>query len=155
MKNHSSKKVKYTLLFSIFILLNSCALKPIISEYSFVKTGLQGVHLDNLGNGKILIYNGADIFHKIDNTARLNIWIDDKPLGQIRAREYVIINLKEGDYTFKALHIDVVKFRSKHHVEINANTKVIKIKPNLGSNKLWITNEMPKKFKKYNHAKKR
>jgi hypothetical protein len=155
MKNHPSKKAKYILLFSIFILLNSCALKPIISDYSFVKTDIQQVDLDKLGNGKILIYNGADIFHKIDNTARLNIWIDDKPLGQIRAREYVIINLKEGTYNFKALHIDVVKFRSRHQVEINANTKVIKIKPNLTSNKLWITNELPKKFEKYNYAKER
>ena len=65
-------------------LITSCALKPITSEYNFITTDLEKVEL---GNGKILIYNGANILHKIDNTARLNIWIDNKPaLQSIRLR---------------------------------------------------------------------
>ena len=65
---------------------------------------MESIDLDQLGNGTILIYNGADILYKMVNTARLNIWINKKALGQIRAREYVIINLKKGEYEFKALH---------------------------------------------------
>lgn len=156
MKNiFSSNKYKFVILFSIVLLASSCALKPVTSEYNFVKIDLEDVNLDKLGNGNVLIYNGADILHKIDNTARLNIWIDNKALGQIRGREYVIINLKKGKHMFKALHIDVLKMRSTHDVEIDENTKVIKIKPNLTSNKLWITNELPKKFEKYKYAEKR
>ncbi len=156
MKNiFSSNKYKFVILVSIVLLASSCALKPVTSEYNFVKIDLEDVNLDKLGNGNVLIYNGADILHKIDNTARLNIWIDNKALGQIRGREYVIINLKKGKHMFKALHIDVLKMRSTHDVEIDENTKVIKIKPNLTSNKLWITNELPKKFEKYKYAEKR
>ena len=149
------KKHKYLILFSIILLFTSCALKPIISEYTLVKTDLEKVDIGKLGNGIILIYNGADILHKIDNTARLNIWIDNKALGQIRPREYVIINLKDGNYEFKALHIDILKMKSTHDVKIDVNTKVIKIKPNLTSNRLTVTNELPKKFEKYKYAKKR
>ncbi|ARV16937.1 hypothetical protein [Polaribacter sp. SA4-12] len=149
------KKYKFLLLLSIVLLISSCALKPIISEYTFIKTDLENVDLDKLGNGTILIYNGADILHKMDNTARLNIWINKKALGQIRGREYVIVNLKKGEYEFKALHIDVVNMRSTHTVEIDENTKVIKIKPNLTSNKLTITNELPRKFEKYKYAEKK
>jgi hypothetical protein len=156
MKNiFSSNKYKFVILVSIVLLASSCALKPVTSEYNFVKIDLEDVNLDKLGNGNVLIYNGADILHKIDNTARLNIWIDNKALGQIKGREYVIINLKKGKHMFKALHIDVLKMRSTHDVEIDENTKVIKIKPNLTSNKLWITNELPKKFEKYKYAEKR
>ena len=155
MNNFSLKKYKYLILFSTVLFTTSCALKPIISEHTFVKTDLKKVDLDKLGNGTILIYNGADILHKIDNTARLNVWIDNKALGQIRAREYVIINLKNGTHQFKALHIDVFKMRSSHDVEIDENTKVIKIKPNITSNKLTITNELPRKFEKYKYAEKR
>ena len=91
----------------------------------------------------------------MDLTARLNIWIDDKALGQIKPSEYVIINLKNGEYQFKALHIDVVNMRSTHDVIIDNNTKVIKIKPNLTSNKLTIMNELPKRFEKFKYAEKR
>ena len=149
------KKHKYIILFSIISFFTSCALKPITSEYTFIKTDLEKVEIEKLGNGTILIYNGADILHKIDNTARLNIWIGNKALGQIRAREYVIINLKNGNYEFKALHIDLVKMKSTHDVKIDSNTKVIKIKPNLTSNRLTVTNEFPKKFEKYKYAEKR
>jgi len=149
------KKYKFLLLLSIVLLISSCALKPIISEYTFIKTDLENIDLDKLGNGTILIYNGADILHKMDNTARLNIWINKKALGQIRGREYVIVNLKKGEYEFKALHIDVVNMRSTHTVEIDENTKVIKIKPNLTSNRLTVANELPKKFEKYKYAEKR
>lgn len=146
---------KHAILFLAISLLTSCALKPITSEYTFIKTDLEKVELDKLGNGTILIYNGADILHKIDNTARLNIWIDNKPLGQIRPSEYVIINLKNGKHQFKALHIDVVNMRSTHDVEIDEKTKVIKIKPNLTSNRLTVTNELPKRFEKFKYAEKR
>lgn len=155
MKQSHSIKFKYLVLFLTISLFTSCALKPITSEYAFIKTDLEKVEIDKLGKGTVLIYNGANILHKIDNTARLNIWIDNKQLGQIRPNEYVIINLKYGKHQFKALHIDVVNMRSTHDVEINEKTKVIKIKPNLTSNRLTVTNELPKKFEKFKYAEKR
>ena len=91
-------KIKLIVIFSSLLFITSCALKPITSEYTFIKTDLAKINLDNLGEGTILVYNGANIFHKMDNTARLNIWINGRALGQIRAGEYVIINLKDGKY---------------------------------------------------------
>ena len=139
------------LLFSL-MLFNSCALKPIISEYKFIKTNIENVELNDLGNGNVMIYNGANILHKIDNTARLNIWLNNKPLGQIRPNEYVIINLQNGEHHFKVLHIDVINMRSQHLVEIDSETKVIKIKPTVTSNKLELTNEFPENFEKFKYA---
>ena len=146
---------KYLLLFLTFLVFTACALKPIISEFTFIKTNFEKVELAKLGNGTILIYNGADILHKIDKTARLNIWIDNKAVGQIKPTEYVIINLKEGKHQFKALHIDVVNMRSTHDVVIDKNTKVIKIKPNITSNRLKVTDKLPRKFEKYTYANKK
>lgn len=148
-------KFKQIICLSIVFILTSCALKPITSEFHFIKTDLEHVELNKLGDGNILIFNGANILHKMDNTARLNIWIDGKPLGQIRPSEYVIINLKKGKHLFKALHIDVINMRSEHDVEIDNETKVIKIKPNLTSNKLEVTNELPNRFEKFKYAEKR
>ena len=45
---------------SIIAALNSCALRPITKSYDYQKNKTESVNLDNLGNGRILIYNGAD-----------------------------------------------------------------------------------------------
>jgi len=155
MNNTLAKKLKLIFILLPILLLTSCALRPISSDYNFIETNLGKIELDKLGDGKILIYNGADILHKIDNTGRLNIWIGNKALGQIRPREYVVINLKSGKYEFKALHIDVVNMRSTHNLEIDENTKVIRIEPTITSNKLTLTNKLPKKFDKFKYAKSR
>ncbi|MFH7016332.1 hypothetical protein [Flavobacterium sp. FlaQc-47] len=155
MKNYLLQSIKFSIFSLIIFSIFSCGLKPIPSEYSFVKNASETLELSKLGNGKVLIYNGADILHKIDNTSRLNIWIDDKPLGQLRASEYVIIELEKSKHTFKVLHLDMVNMRSIKEIEIDSNTKVIKIKPNLTSNKLTLTNELPKNLDKFSYAEKR
>lgn len=150
----NTRVIKLIALSVIILLVSSCALKAIPSEYTSVKNGFENVELDKLGNGKVLIYNGSDVSHKIDNTARLNIWINDKSLRQLKANEYVILDLKEGNYNFKVQHLDMVNMRSDHKVEIDSKTKAIKIKPTITSNKLEITNELPQNFNKFSYAKK-
>jgi hypothetical protein len=98
--NIKMKNIRIIIVSLSFILLTSCALKPIKSEYTFIKTNIENVELNDLGNGNVMIYNDANILHKIDNTARLNIWLNNKSLGQIRPSEYVIINLKKGKHHF-------------------------------------------------------
>ena len=149
------KKLKPLLFILPFALFYSCGLKPISSEYTFIKTDLKDVSLDLLGDGHVLIYNGANMLHTVDNTARLNVWIDHIPLGQIRPREYAILNLQPKEYQFKLLHIDFVNMKSEHAVFIDKNTKVIMIKPTVTSNKLEITNKLPSKFEKFKYAEKR
>ncbi|WP_194851702.1 hypothetical protein [Nonlabens antarcticus] len=148
-------KFKNLFLLAAFALLTSCALKPIPSEFNNKKVERENVKLEDLGNGTILIYNGSNVFHKADNTERLNIWINDKALGQLRGSEYVIVNLKEGNYKFDVLHLDVVNMRSNHEVTIDEQTKVIKIKPNITSNKLEVTNELPEKWEKFKYVEPR
>lgn len=145
-----TQPIVIAILFSLFLV--SCGLKPVDSEYTFIKTDIEDVKLDDLGKGNVLIYNGADILHKMDNTARLNIWIDNKAVGQLKPSEYAIINLESGPYQVRLLHIDVFNMKSEHEVVIDKDTKVIKVKPNLTSNKLWVTNEFPKRWDKFTYA---
>ncbi|PRP67869.1 hypothetical protein [Nonlabens agnitus] len=144
---------KSLLLIASFVLLTSCALKPIPSQMEYQK--IENVELDQLGNGKVMIYNGSNVFHKADNTERLNIHINDKALGQLRGSEYVIINLADGDYKFDVLHLDMVNMRSSHQVTVDSQTKVIMIKPNITSNKLEVTNELPEKWEKFKYVEER
>lgn len=147
---------KLCLLSLLSFLFLSCGLKPYQPAYNYIQTKREHVKLDSLGNGRVLIYNGADILHTLDNTERLNIWIKKKPLGQLWGYEYVIINLDAGEYTFDLQHKDLVNMRSSHKVIINDTVKIIRVEPTMFSNKITITNKLPKKFSElYRLAKNR
>ncbi|MDZ4148457.1 MAG: hypothetical protein U1C58_09255 [Flavobacteriaceae bacterium] len=141
--------MKYLRLIPLFF-LTSCALQSITTEYETVKIEKENV-LSELGNGKIMIYSGADWKHRIDNTAKINVWIDGKALGQLRPRQYAIVKMEKGEHKISLLHIDVVNMRSDHLFEIDENTKIIKIKPTITSNKAELTNELPEKWEVYEH----
>lgn len=143
-------------LFVVFILtLSSCALQPIVSQYDYQQYKDEKVDIAKLGNGKVLIYNGADGLHKVDNTARLNMWIDGKPMGQVRASEYAIMELAKGSYEFNLLHVDLFRFKSTHRVLVDEKTKVIRIEPTFSSNDLNVTNQLPSRFDKFRYVLKR
>ncbi|MFD0799209.1 hypothetical protein ACFQZJ_17170 [Maribacter chungangensis] len=135
----------------LIIIVTSCSsnLKYIKSEFELIKIEDNNFNLDKLGDGKILIYNGADVLHQM--TGRLNIWINSKPLGQLKLNEYVIINLENNLYDFKVQHLDLVNMRSNHEIEITAETKIIRIEPTVFSNKVTITNEAPRNSENFKY----
>lgn len=152
MKKHTTIfKILFFVIFIIFT-VNSCALKPVNMDSSFTRLAIENVDLNDLGNGKVLFYNGSDILHNLDNTGRLNIWIDKKELGQIKPKEYLILSLQNGNYLFTLLHIDLVKMKKDFNVAITNETKVIRIEPTITSNKLTVTNELPKYFDKFKNS---
>jgi|26BtaG_2_1085354.scaffolds.fasta_scaffold31564_1 hypothetical protein len=145
------KHLTSTVAICITILFSSCALSPIPSEYNLVKTEKKMVDLESLGNGTVLIYNDANILHTSDNTSQLNIVLNDKNLGQLRAKDYVIIRLENGKHLFKLRHLDLVNMRSEHVVTVTDSLKVIRVKPTISSNKLEVTNQLPENWEKYEY----
>ncbi|MGB7784638.1 MAG: hypothetical protein WBL27_00925 [Salinimicrobium sp.] len=142
-----------TLTIFIAILFTSCGLRPMPSEHTLVQMDKEQTTLDKLGNGKILIYNDANILHTGDNTSRLNIVMDGKNLGQLRAKDYAIVNLENGKHRFNIMHLDLVKMRSEHEVTVTDTLKVIRVKPGITSNKLEVTNQLPHNWEKYGYMK--
>lgn len=126
--------------------------KKIINKSGITNSIAGSAKVDELGNGKILIYNGG-VFKNILNTARLSIWIDDKLIGHIDPDEYLIVPLSKGKHHVKLLHVDVFNIKSKHDIVINDETKIVQVKPTAFSNKLLITNSLPKKFDRFRNAK--
>ncbi|MFH6989049.1 hypothetical protein ACHRVW_15010 [Flavobacterium collinsii] len=64
MKKYFLELIKGGILSLIALLVFSCRLKSVPSEYTFIENGLENVELSKLGNGKILIYNGAGFLYK-------------------------------------------------------------------------------------------
>ncbi len=147
------KRPNTALAILILILFSSCGLRPIPSEHTLVQIDKEEINLNKLGNGKILIYNDANILHTSDNTSRLNIVMDGKNLGQLRAKDFVIVDLVNGKHIFEIKHLDVVNMRSEHEVTVTDSVKVIRTKPTITSNKLEIVNELPDNWEKYKYMK--
>ena len=145
------KNLNLTIAIIACLLFFSCALKPIPSEHSLAIIEKKDITISELGNGKILIYNDATILHTGDNTARLNIQLDDKNLGQLGAKDFAIINLENGKHVFKIRHLDFVNMKSNHEVNVSDSLKVIRVKPTMTSNKLEITNQLPDNWDKYHY----
>lgn len=129
----------------------ACALKPIPSEHNLIRMKKDEISLARLGDGKVLIYNDANILHTADVTSRLNIRLDGKNVGQLRAKNFAIVDLKEGKHVFSIRHIDVVNMNSKHKVMLTDSIKVISVKPTITSNKLEIVNQLPNNWDKYEY----
>ena len=155
-------KVPLAISVSVMLLLASCApgpfipvLEPIASEYDLIKTDLSSAQLDQLGNGDVLIYNNASSLLEMGNQDRFNIWINGKALGQLRANEYVIVNLEKGNHQLKVQRGDsLVALKSSHDFEVDSNTKVVGISPIFVTNRLIRKNELPTQFEKFTYAKK-
>ena len=143
------KPTRPTILFALMLISSSCALKPISSEHALLRMEKEDISSESLGNGRVLIYNDANILHTGDNTARLNIVLDDKNLGQLKAKDFVIVKLENGNHVFNIRHLDVVNMRSTHKVVITDTVQIIRVKPTITSNKLEITNEFPNNWDKY------
>jgi len=132
------------------LFLTSCSLQSITTEYDILIVEKENT-TNNLGDGQIMIYSGADWKHRIDNSAKLNVWIDGKALGQLLPREYVIVKMKKGEHKISLLHKDIANFKSEHLFQIDKDTKILKVKPTITSNKAELTNELPKKWEVYEY----
>ena len=132
-------------------LFSSCAMKPIPSEHNLVMMNKEKITLNELGKGTILIYNDANILHTADNTSQLNIRLDGKNLGQLRAKDFAIVKLENGEHVFNLRHLDLVNMRSEHKIIVNDSLKVILVKPTITSNKLEIVNQLPANWEKYRY----
>ena len=146
--------MKNLTIYIIFItsIFPSCSpLKSVKSEYKLIRTASSGISANEVGNGKVLIFNGSGMNHKIDDTSRLNVWINGSVLGQLNSNEYAVIYLLPGTYNFKLQHKDIGNFESTHLIEIVKETTFINVKPTVTSNKVEIIANFPEELRWYNN----
>lgn len=143
--------MKYLIFFSI-VFFSGCALSPIPVEVNLIKATNQ--EIDNVvGSGTVLLFNDAGTLYTIDVTDRVNIWINGLAIGQLESEEYVIIKTNLGKVTFKVRHLDLAIMESSHVINIDKNTRYIRVAPTLISNVVQVMTTLPEDFKKYKYMK--
>ena len=110
--------------------------------------------MDKLGEGKVLLYYEGNTFLVAKRAQyRLNLWLDGKAVAHLWPREYVVIDLREGDYQLKVQRGDnLTSTISRHDLKIDNTTKVVGIEPVFATNVLFPKNELPKRFDRYSYA---
>ncbi len=121
------------------------------TETNYLNFPREKINLDNLGNGKILFFNGDYYCPLIEcgiNT-KMNVQVNNVSFGQLNYGEYFIVEMNYGVYEVQLKHRDLFHMKSKHKLKIDKSTKVIKIEPTDFSNKITITNEVPKELESF------
>ena len=143
-----------TIIFAASFFLNSCSLKPIISEKAYLSnTNENLIRIEDLGKGKILFYNYGYYCPVMScgRITKMNVKANGKSLGQINYGEYFIVELEYGNYEFETIYKDVFIFKKKYQIVIDENTKVIKLKPEIFSKRLSVTNVLHPEINSLNH----
>lgn len=135
--------------------LQACAVAPIATEVQ-LQAGEMQVPQKQAGKTYVLLYNNANkLLYGIDNTARLNVWLDGKGIGGLDIGQYVQMVLPNGEHVLKLLHRDVLDFESTHRIALNGEPLFIEMYPTPVSNsiavhgKLPTGNDLPKPFVPY------
>ncbi len=133
---------------SAIFLLASCAIKPVTSEYNLVEIDQEEITLDELGDGKVLLYYEGNTFLVAKRAQyRLNLWLDDKAVAHLWPREYVVVDLEEGNYQLRVQRGDnLTSVMSRHDLKIDNTTKVVGVAPIFVTNVLLPKDELPRRF---------
>ncbi|MEC4028776.1 hypothetical protein [Myroides odoratimimus] len=134
----------------------SCVgVKPITSEYEIFYERSKGIVESELGNGRVLFYNGG--YFIPDYTPMLatmvNLKLNGKSAPITELGEFFILRLDYGEYEIETEVRDVFWKRSKYKVEITADTKVINIiGGGIGKN-VKVVDKLPNPFDNYRYVK--
>ncbi|HXK00149.1 MAG TPA: hypothetical protein VNJ50_14950 [Gelidibacter sp.] len=146
------KFYKILILAILSLFLNSCGIGKLVTEKNYTYIPKSEIDIENLGNGKVLFFNGDYYCPVVECgwTTKMNVHFNDVSFGQINYGEYFIMEIEEGEYNVELKHWDAINMKSKHKIIIDADTKVIKLKPTAFSNDIQIVNKLPNGFELFN-----
>ena len=135
--------LRFLLVALLALLLQACAIAPVTTELP-LQAGQMQVPAKEPGKTYLLLYNNASkLLHGLDNTARINVWLDGKGVGGLDIGHYVQLVLPDGDYTLKLIHRDLVEFESTHKLSLVGKPLFIEMQPTIVSNTITVHTELP------------
>lgn len=139
---HSS--LRLLLVAFLALLFQACAIAPVPTELPLHQGGQMQVPPKQPGKTYLLLYNNANkLLHGLDNTARLNVWLDGKGVGGLDIGHYVQLVLPDGDHTLKLVHRDLVNFESIHKLTLAGEPIFVEMWPTIVSNAVAVRARIP------------
>jgi hypothetical protein len=93
---------------------------------------------------RLVIWNNSDkLLHGIDNTGRVNVWLNGKAAGGPDIGEYIQLQVPRGQYDVKLVHLDLVEMSSQHRLEALEDPTYVEVRATITSNDLKVHRAPP------------
>lgn len=95
----------------------------------------------------VAFFNNANpVLYGLDNSAKLNIWVNDKSVGQLGLGEHIQVILPNGNHRVTLKHLDLFYFTSQHDLELTGEPTFVEVRPTVVSNHLKAYKNKPPAF---------
>ena len=130
-----NRRIKLIFIVLFTIMFVGCAITPPVQEVSLPSQSISQVFSEDAP--KLVIYNDSDKYlYGLDNSGKINIYLDGKGVGRLNIGQYVIVNAKIGKHEIKVMHKEIIKFESVNQVDVEGPLQFIKIYSKATSNGL-------------------
>lgn len=140
-------KVLYVSILTLF--LSSCSAPYVSPEYSFPEQKLDR-KTANKSMSKLVIFNNSNPL--INGKTKIKITLDNKVVGQLHLKEFLILDIKKGSHSLKLEHKDVLTFRSNHMISIKNEQEFLRIVATIASNTAKIVHKPDNFIETYDQA---
>jgi hypothetical protein len=130
------------ILLSMF--LTGCVAPYVEPQFNFPPQKLGNPPISNTMS-KLVIFNDSNFL--INSPTKIKVILDNKIVGQLHYKEFLIIDIKKGEHTLKLEHKDMITFKSNHTINVAKEETFLKIIATMMSNTAKIVSK-PSNFNK-------
>jgi len=127
----------------IVTLMSGCAMAPVMPEIPHVQSDLNAQSTRPNEVMLVLFNTSSKLLFGLDNTGRLNAWLDGKAIGGPNIGEYVQIQVPKGKHQLTLVHLDMVEFRTTHEIDAQDDPLFLEIRATPVSNKIQVHKSLP------------
>jgi hypothetical protein len=148
----------YRTLILITVVVSSfagCLMAPIRPEITHLQGNLTEPSTTP-GEAKLVLFNNSNkLLFGLDNTGRINAWLNSKAVGGPNIGEYIQLQVPKGKHELTLVHLDVLEFRSQHQIDVQDDLLFIELRATPVSNEIRLhkilpaENYLPKPFMQY------
>ena len=128
----------------IVTLMNGCAgMAPVKSEIPHVQSDLNAKSTRPNEIMLVLFNTSNKLLFGLDNTGRLNAWLDGKAIGGPNISEYVQIQIPKATHQLMLVHPDIFEFRTTHEIDAQDDPRFLEIRATAVSNEIQVHKSLP------------
>jgi predicted small lipoprotein YifL len=98
-----------------------------------------GAPTSDASQHRVVFFNNSNFLkYGMDGSGKINIYLNEKALGQLKIGQYVVVEMPPGEHRVDLLHKDIGNFSSIHTLQVKHNEQYVKIYAKLTSNGLEV-----------------
>lgn len=135
---------------ALLLLSSACSTLPPQREVK-LPSQVVGEPVSDNGLHRLVIFNDSNrLLFGLDDSAKINVFLDGKGVGQVDIGQYVVIEVPSGENTLEFVRDDLGTFRSAIHVNVSGEYTFLRVHAKPASNAAEVMgkpDDFDKKFR--------